>query len=61
MVDRAAAVRDHIAAEHGKLGKTRTSVTERDSYRAGDEAGRRARLSSDPGVAARSSRPVLHS
>lgn len=42
--DRTVAVRNHIAAEHGKLGKTGTRATHTRSYLAGDAAGQQADL-----------------
>lgn len=46
LVDRSAAVKAHVADTYGKLHKTSSTLTDGESYRAGDEAGRRARLSS---------------
>lgn len=59
LVDRAAAVRNHIRSQHDRLGKSRSSITDRGSYLAGDEAGRRARLTTDTEVGSRS-QPMLH-
>lgn len=42
--DRTVAVKNHVAAEHGKLGKTKTRATHTRSYLAGDAAGKVADL-----------------
>lgn len=59
LVDRSAAVRDHIAREHENMRASRPRMTHHESFRAGDEAARVARLSG--AEVSTSARPALHS
>lgn len=59
LVDRAAAVQEHVNSAYHKLGHTSPSVTHNGSYLAGDEAGKRADLSSNERVRAGSQRSSI--
>lgn len=60
LIDRKAAIEQHVASEHGKLKTSGTRVTHTRSYLAGDEAGKRADLSNRDRVGQSAGRPMLH-